>query len=198
VAIDTLVFAKLRLMATGLEGDTIHFFPAPSRERWVYEGVPIPSELARFFSTVYRLTMPYDSMFVVGSVALDSARVGYVLRVPGYYAPSRLDLWIHSPGSRGLTGPITLADMWADAGDLGCTMGWLVDLDRDGTRDIVIVDVASYSDLDYEEGADTSSGARVELAVLSQSLREPLLRVRERLSGPDSSFWVAERWGHCN
>jgi len=82
-------------------------------------GDSIPGSIASRFGGFY-MDSAYlargETLFLVSRVELPSS-VGIVLRTPGMYDPSALQLWVVRPEPFEVSGPIPLADVWGDAGE---------------------------------------------------------------------------------
>ena len=75
--------------------------------------------------------------FAIGSLQLGPAWRGYLLRSPGMYDASRIQLWPYHQET-GLFGtPHCVVDSWGDEGASWYTVRWLIDRDHDGVRDLI-------------------------------------------------------------
>jgi hypothetical protein len=109
---------------------------APRRE------IPLDEAAHRYFAEYYvqardaRLDI-HAELFVRSRVLIGPGLVGYLLVVPGMYDPNVVDLWVFDVLHDRWLPPIELADAWGDAGEWHYMEAWLIDLDRDGYRDVV-------------------------------------------------------------
>jgi hypothetical protein len=95
---------------------------------------------------------PAPNIYAVGRTALGPGFTGFVLRVPGMYSPSRLDLWVLDESGRHFLSPLEVAERWGDAGDSFQLKSWLVDVNRDHHADMVSRLCHTYQ----EAGVDTA------------------------------------------
>lgn len=112
-----------------LRQDTIHFYSDEGRAGWDFEGRPLSPEFNSLFAFQYNGLSPSSDepqLFVAGRVKLDSSLVGYVLRVPGMYSSSQLDLWIYDRTTDRFELPLRLAETWGDAGYFFSEESWMV------------------------------------------------------------------------
>src|SRR5215472_10644572 len=98
--------------------DTIFISTAINSKGIPYRGDSLPGELELRLEGAYPgVADSGPNVFVVNRVDLPSGWEGFILRVPGMYDPSRLDLWLLSPKRERFALPIELADSWGDAGE---------------------------------------------------------------------------------
>jgi hypothetical protein len=83
-------------------------------------------------------------------ISMDSTHIGFLLRVPGLYSSSAIDLWVYDRLHHHFQPPERVAEHWADAGHVYDLAGWLVDLDGDHHRDLI--------QRTYESSADLETG----------------------------------------
>lgn len=133
------LFAKSRL----LEGDTIHIWTATTwAVDWPLAGEEVDStlygEVARRLATIqFRPPEGYPSVFAVGRVPLAPDITGFLVRAPGQHWPSRIDLWIYDARRQELASRFRLAEYTGDEGYYVDEQSWFVDLNGDGSLDLV-------------------------------------------------------------
>ncbi|HEX4561823.1 MAG TPA: hypothetical protein VH113_08345 [Gemmatimonadales bacterium] len=84
-----------------------------------FVGHALADTLQALFQPFYsELAFPHSEpmVFVTMRFVLDPRHVGYVLRVPGMYEPSRLDLLVYDAGTMRFQAPIELAELYGDEG----------------------------------------------------------------------------------
>jgi hypothetical protein len=120
-------------------------------------GDSIDGSIASRFAGVYldsvHLARGTD-IFLVARVTLPSS-VGIVLRVPGMYDPSTLDLWVVRPEPFAVSGPIPIADIWGDAGAATHDRASLRLVD--GVPVLVLTVCSTYQSIDVAEDDSTGS-----------------------------------------
>src|SRR5258708_31438382 len=67
----------------------------------------------------------YAQVFVVGQVLLTDSITGFVLRVPGMYSSTELDLWPYNAMKQRFAEPVRLAEDYGDVGYVFDEQGWL-------------------------------------------------------------------------
>jgi hypothetical protein len=112
-----------------LNNDTVHFYSAEGRVGWVYEGSPLDSSFWNLYEFVYPelhvTSRQFPVLFVAGRIALAPSITGYVLRVPGMYSSSELDLWLYDRQEQRFRPPIRVAEQWGDEGYVFNEESWL-------------------------------------------------------------------------
>jgi hypothetical protein len=94
----------------------------------------------------------------VARVQLDSGVTGFIVRTPGQYDDSQLDLLVYLSDSAHFLRPIELAESWGDAGEWYREESLMVDTDGDGRREIVRHLHRTAMDIENDPpGPDTSS-----------------------------------------
>ena len=194
LTVSTEFLRELDSLAQVESGDTIHVYSAEPDPRWPLLGTQLSRVARMALRSVYQDTSD-DGVFAAARLSLDSARIGYLLRVPSHYSSSRVDLWILDRGSRQLTGPLEVADWWGDAGEEDCIMSWLVDLNQDGTRELVSWAEHSYEEMSSEEDSmpkpDTS---RIAYARDLADLRHLAV---DSLTPTQRVLFLHPRWRRC-
>jgi hypothetical protein len=129
-------------LATATAVDTLHVIaPEEGSLDPPYPGRPVDSVTYGAFVSRYPqladFSRTYSALAVLFKLQLGPNRVGYVLRVPSQYSSSAADLWVYEPRAKRWAEPVHLADSFGD----GCWYfrehAWILDLDRDGHRDVV-------------------------------------------------------------
>jgi hypothetical protein len=95
-----------------------------------------------FYPLFLRFYMGVDlqrgpQIFATYRIDLDARHTAYLLRVPGAYAPTAIDLWVYDSRDSSFARPINVADTFGDGGTVVVTVGWLVDFNGDAHRDLV-------------------------------------------------------------
>lgn len=158
----------------------------------VYEGQPIDTTfydlLAPFYS---ELAFPHAEplVFATYRVTLDKERTGFLLRVPGMYEPSAIDLWVYDRRRMQFEPPLRLAESWGDAGAEYDLNAWLVDLDRDGRLDAVLRQRTSYTKIESDSLVSQSDSLWVVSWV--RKVRTRQLRV---VASPLGVTFDPQRW----
>jgi len=119
----------------------------------VYEGQPIDRRFYDVLQPFYgelAFPMKEPEVFATYRVALGDTRTGYLLRVPGMYQPSAIDLWVYDSRMVRFEPPLQLAEAYGDAGAEYELSGWLVDLDGDGRLDVVLRQQTSYTRMETD------------------------------------------------
>ena len=129
IAPDSPLLKSLRATAPRLAQDTIFFYSAEERSDWVYAGTPLDTGFYLFFEPFYAglqgMSRAYAQVFVVGQVLLADSITGFVLRVPGMYSSTELDLWPYNAIKQRFAEPVRLAEDYGDEGYVFDEQGWL-------------------------------------------------------------------------
>jgi hypothetical protein len=103
-------------------------------------GTPIDSSILRFFyifyPDLYYSHDEYTSLYGVARFRIDAHHVGYLLRRPGMYSSTAIDLLTYDESSQRFAPPVPVADHWGDAGAWADWEAWLVDADGDSALDL--------------------------------------------------------------
>ena|SRR2546425_314185 len=102
-----------------VSSETLYVYSDIGRESWFYVGEPLDTTFDGLFQPFYpELAFPHaePELFATVRFVLDPQHVAYLLRVPGMYEPSQVDLWIYDAGARRFGLPIRVAESWGDAG----------------------------------------------------------------------------------
>lgn len=78
-----------------------------------------------------------NDVAVLGRVTIGPGFVGYLLKAPGMYSLSVIDLWVYDSTRASWLKPMELSEDWGDAGDYYYSHSLLTDVNRDGYKDIV-------------------------------------------------------------
>ena len=97
------------------------------------DGIRLTAGLRRHFAWYY----PDGDVLLVGAVELGPAVTGFLLRVPGMFVASVIDLWPWDARQRRWLAPVELVDNWGDSDQWYLARAWLVDVGGDGHRDVV-------------------------------------------------------------
>ncbi len=119
VAPGTPLLVELTAKSPRLRFDSLFINSRTDQKDWPYAGLPLDTSFEAVFQPVYpELAIPHHEpeLFAVKRMVLDAAHIGYLLRVPGMYEPSRLDLWIYDARATRFAAPIEVAESWGDAG----------------------------------------------------------------------------------
>jgi hypothetical protein len=150
----------LESRASALSGDLIELASGSVSDAG-WEGVALDTSIVRAFAPLYPNTaeLVRAGLNLVGRVPLDSVSTAYLLRAPGMYENSALDLWPYSSQLNRFTAPVCVAEAWGDAGDAFDLRSWLVDLDRDGIRELIQLRFTSYLDIEADSGTKPDEAA---------------------------------------
>lgn len=134
---DSALMAALRASSQDLVGDTVHVSP-PGDTTGAMAGRALDPDWESFFRPYYPgLSDPSSHVFAVARVAMGPGLSGYVLRVPGQYAPLAMALWIHDDRGGYWLPPSIIAEAGVDGTWSFQQDAWLLDRDGDGYRDLV-------------------------------------------------------------
>jgi len=115
-----------------------------------YLGLPIDTTFYSLFQAFYPelgLERPELELWATDRLTIAPGRIGYLLRVPGMYDPTAIDLWVYDARRERFAAPIRMAEEWGDAGYSTELVGWLVDLNGDGHPDLVTRRYRSRADI---------------------------------------------------
>lgn len=113
------VLVELTKKSRRVSLDTLFVYSRTEQHGWPYAGQPIDTTFEALFQPFYpELAFPHDEpeVFAATRVVLDARHIAYLLRVPGMYEPSRVDLWVYDAGQMRFAAPIEVAESWGDAG----------------------------------------------------------------------------------
>jgi len=99
--------------------DSLYVHSSFNPDSGPYVGVALADTLQALFEPFYaEIAFPHSEpmVFVTVRLVLDPRHVGYILRVPGMYEPSRLDLLVYDAGTMRFQAPIELAELYGDEG----------------------------------------------------------------------------------
>jgi len=99
--------------------DTIWLYSNLDAQTWPYHGEALDRSFESLFAPFYpRLTFPHEEpqLFATARFVLDPQHVAYVLRVPGMYESTALDLFIYDSRTMRFSPPERLAESWGDEG----------------------------------------------------------------------------------
>ncbi len=99
--------------------ETLFVYSAMDPNAWPYVGQAVDTVFESLFQPFYpRLAFPHDEpeLFATRRFVLDPQHIGYLLRVPGMYESSALDLWVYDARLMRFALPIRLAEAWGDEG----------------------------------------------------------------------------------
>ncbi len=113
--------------------DTV-FIASPRACGHAPSGIAIDSAFDAAFPDAYN----QDGVFAILRTPLDNSRIGYLLRVPSQYESSAIDLWEFDQRRDAWRAPIRMADAFGDGPWALTWWAWLVDLNRDGHKDLVL------------------------------------------------------------
>ena len=85
-------------------------------------------------------------IYVLGRLPIDAEHAAYALRVPGTYAPTRVDILVFDSAGRMVDTPLLVADAWGDAGYYYRTRSWLFDASEDGPPRVLRHTCATFTD----------------------------------------------------
>ncbi len=127
--------ASLASLSESLDGDTIHVRSpvSPADSFW---GTRTPvghdEQLRAQYPEAAR-----GGFYATYHVDLGRERIGFLVRVPGPYATSAIDLFVLQGDSATALPPVRLADNYTTGAGQVVLESWLVDIDGDGVRDLV-------------------------------------------------------------
>ncbi len=151
VAPDAPLLVELNQKTQLAKAETVFVFSRGFPD--VYEGQPIDRRFYDVLQPFYgelAFPMKEPEVFATYRVALGDTRTGYLLRVPGMYQPSAIDLWVYDSRMVRFEPPLQLAEAYGDAGAEYELSGWLVDLDGDGRLDVVLRQQTSYTRMETD------------------------------------------------
>ena len=99
--------------------DTIWLYSNIDAQNWPYHGEALDRSLESLFAPFYPgLTFPHEEpqLFASARFVLDPQHVAYVLRVPGMYESTALDLFVYDSRTMRFSPPERLAESWGDEG----------------------------------------------------------------------------------
>ncbi len=139
--LDPTVVFRLDSLSPPAESDTIHVvspWQGSPRSR-ALGGTLLPRDVRDYFREYYPVGYPVrdPEIYAVRRYPVGPGFVGYLLRVPGMYSSSVIDLWVLDREHGRWLPPLELADDWGDAGEWFHSEAWLFDVDGDGYRDAV-------------------------------------------------------------
>jgi hypothetical protein len=136
---------------------TVVHHPLPQRRIWLLlsfaltaasasssYGAQVPDTSPAFntlFQSFYpEVGFPHADPELFGTVrsVIDPQHVGYLLRVPGMYDPSAIDLWVYDARAMRFARPIRVAEAWGDAGCYSNLETVFVDINADHRLDLVL------------------------------------------------------------
>ena len=140
--------SRLDSLGRAFATDTV--FVASGQSSYAMAGQPADSTLLAAFMPLFSTDWMEAPLFVIGSLPLGPAWRGYLLRSPGMYDASRIELWPYNQET-GLFGtPHCVADSWGDEGASWYTVSWLIDRDHDGVRDLIQLNNRSVVDIETD------------------------------------------------
>jgi hypothetical protein len=145
------LLVELAKRSRHVSSDTLFVYSAIGRSSWPFVGEPLDTTFESLFQPFYpSLAFPHaePELFVVARLVLDPQHIGYLLRVPGMYEASRIDLWIYDAGRHRFGVPIQIAEAWGDEGCGYDLVALLVDINRDRRRDLVLYQATGCSDME--------------------------------------------------
>ena len=113
------LLVELTTKARRVLADTIWVYSSLQAPHWPYSGKALDNTFEGLFAPIYPdLTFPHDDpeLFATARFVLDPQHVGYLLRVPGMYESTALELWIYDARSMRFALPERLAESWGDEG----------------------------------------------------------------------------------
>jgi hypothetical protein len=135
------VLGSLLSTTPELVGDTIHVWSPALRDDSTWTGVPVDSGVMDALQTYYPALSPklrpFWGFYSVARVRLGEGVTGFIVRTPGQYDVSQLDLLVYLSDSATFLPPIELAEAWGDAGEWYREESILADVNGDGRRDVV-------------------------------------------------------------
>jgi len=147
----SLVLTELTKRSRYFSGDTLFVYSNINDTSWRYFGDAIHVSLDTLFWPFYRtLAFPHGDpqLFATYRMVLDSRHIGYLLRVPGMYEPTAIDLWIYDAVATRFLLPIRVAESWGDEG-CGRTLDALfLDINADVREDLVLHQMTSCVNLE--------------------------------------------------
>ena len=113
------LLVELTSRARRVVPDTVWVYSDIDGTNWPYAGEPLDTVFEGLFTPFYpSLTYPHSEpeLFATRRFVLDPQHVGYLLRVPGMYESTALDLWIYDARAMRFGVPERLAESWEDEG----------------------------------------------------------------------------------
>ncbi len=141
--VDTRILAALDSLSEVEDAEVVHVCSPESScaDGDRYLGKPLDQAAHLYFRQYYpEIRYPKNPDFDVYAtrrINVGPGLIGYLLRVPGMYNVSTIDLWVYDSQRSAWRPPVELADHWGDAGEVYEAQAWLVDLKGDGYRDVV-------------------------------------------------------------
>jgi hypothetical protein len=123
----------------------IHVYVAPMNENkeWDYgpfQGIPLPfasySYFKKYYGQLENAERP-EELFATYQFSQGNRWHFFLLRVPGMYSIDQIDLWIYDKEKKQWLSPFKVAEEWGDAGEAIEVQGWITDINKDGSLNIV-------------------------------------------------------------
>ena len=144
---DPSIRSQLNSLAHLDNSETIHVWsPSPwqiCKKDTRYSGKTLDRAGHAYFKSYYpyidleALSDLQAELFVTARFQLGPNLVGYLLRVPGMYSSTVVDLWTYDQKAGTWLKPVAVAESWGDADDWYELQSWLVDINGDGYHDII-------------------------------------------------------------
>ncbi len=105
-----------------------------------FNGTPLPVSSYSYFKKYYEQLENAEQqgeLFAVYQFSQGTRWHCFLLRVPGMYSIDQIDLWVYDKENTLWLPPFKVAEEWGDAGEAIDIQGWIEDINRDGSFDIV-------------------------------------------------------------
>jgi len=141
---------ELTKQSRRISPETLLVYSAMTGRAWPYAGKALDTTFESLFQPFYsRLAFPHDEpqLFATDRFVLDPQHIGYLLRVPGTYESSQIDLWVYDARQMRFSPPIRLAESWGDEG-CGYDLESLLIRTEDGRLDLILHQNTGCSDME--------------------------------------------------
>ncbi len=131
--------------------ETLWVYSSMDGKAWPYAGQPLDTAFDALFEPFYpTLAFPHAEaiVFVTKRFVVDPQHVGYLLRVPGMYESSAIDLWVFDAGRQRFALPVRLAEAYGDEGCGYDLESLLIRSATDGRLTLIVLQNTGCSDIE--------------------------------------------------